>query len=234
MPSRTTATSKDGWDIVQICAQTLLALIALSFTVLFGVKQQMNAEVTLQLAASNHELARAQANTSEEQMKAAKAQVKNSLLPPLTSADPKQRDLAMYLATALDESFAAEVLTVLALHDPDQDRRNNARANLRILAHSQQEGIKEKAERGLDQTDIVSELRAKGLLKKLSDAEALLKEENVSGKEAALRLYHEVLSQLSLNSRKKLNQELLIDAEKDDREGHIDAAVGKYRALFAT
>jgi len=232
MSTRLKTRDKDLWDIFHICAQIMIALIALLFTILFSQKRERNAEATLQLAASNYEVAKSQAKVSEERMKATKAQVKNALLPSLTSADPKQRDLGMYLAKTLDESFATDVASVLALHDPDLRIRKNARSTLGSLSLSQQEGVKEKAEKGLNRYEIMNELSAKGLLKKLDDAQNYLYAGNISGRETALRIYVDVVNQLSPNARDKLDQKLLSDAEKAYKEGHFEDAVRNFSRLF--
>src|SRR6266852_2430655 len=107
MSSKPKTRDKDKWDILQIAAQIMIAVMALVFTVLFGVRQQKNAEATIQLASSNLEVAKSQARMSEEQLETAKAQVENALIPALTSENAQQRALASALAKALDESFAA-------------------------------------------------------------------------------------------------------------------------------
>lgn len=218
--------SKDIWDKFQIIVQVFIAVIALSFTVLFGVKQQKNTEATTQLAASNLELAKAQKKISEEQLKSA-------LLPSLCSENPKQRAMAMYLAEALDESFATVVAGTLALNDPNQNVRRSARLTLGSLSKSKQEGIKQQAQDVINQYDIVNELRNKGLLKKLSDAQGYLEGGNIQDKEKALQIYREVVKQLAPSLRSKMDQKLLDDAEMSYKEGHNDDAIRNYRALFA-
>jgi len=78
------------------------------------------------------------------------------------------------------------------------------------------------------------ELKSKDLLLKLEMAEGYVRSANISGEEQAFKLYREVLSSLSQDSLKTLNQELLRDSEDDVKGGHIENALQKYQALFAT
>lgn len=217
---------KDTWDRFQIVAQVAIAIIAFLFTVLFTVKQQRNADATLELASSNLDLAKAQKKISEEQLKSA-------LLPSLASDNPKQRTMALHLARTLDESFATAMASVIAVSDPDPQVRQSARVTLGALSQSQETEVRQRVEKSIAAYDVVNEMRTKGLLKRLSDAQGYLEGGNAQDKEKALQIYGDVVSQLSSAGRGKLDQQLLGEAERDYKEGHNDDAIRKYRALFA-
>ena len=73
------------------------------------------------------------------------------------------------------------------------------------------------------------------LLQKLTDARGYLEGGSPNGSEEAVRLYQEVLKQLSPGVLQQLNQELLelLDtANKDAQAGYSDNAARRYRALF--
>jgi hypothetical protein len=210
---------KDKWDILKISAEIALPIVALVFTYFYQAKQQRVSEANLQLAQANRELAR--------------AQVEGSLLPYLSSNDPKQREIALSLARVLDEKFGADAAAILALNDPSAEVRIKAGSALRTLSRSGPDDVRKAAQAGLEQIDVMNELRAKGLLDKLRDAEGYLAGGSTSGKEAALTLYREVFAQLSAGARGKLDQKLLADAERDYREGNVGNALSEYRALFA-
>jgi hypothetical protein len=55
----------------------------------------------------------------------------------------------------------------------------------------------------------------------------------IHGYEEALKLYREVVGQLSPNMLRNLDQNLLADAKKSDKEGYIDQSARNYRALFS-
>jgi hypothetical protein len=211
--------NKDIWDKSNIVIQAFIALIALAFTLLFNFKQQENAEATLKLTSSN--------------LKISEVQIKSSLLPLLSSNDPKQRTMAMYLAKALDEEFAAAIANVISINDPDSQVRKSARTTLVSLALSKENDIRQKAEKSIVQYDIVDEMRAKGLLKDLDNAEGFLEGGNFQDKEKALQIYRKVLSQLSKKSKDNLEQKLMNEANKDFNAGYNDNAISKYRALFS-
>lgn len=226
MTGRSDMPRKDTWDRFQIVAQVAIALVAFLFTGLFTLKQQRNADATLKLASSNLDLAKAQAKISEEQLKSA-------LLPSLASDNSKQRTMALHLARTLDESFAAAMAGVIAVSDPDRQVRQSARVTLGSLSQSQEGEVKQKAEKSIAAYDVVNEMRTKGLLKRLDDAQGYLEGGNIQDKEKALQIYRDVVSRLSFAGRGKLDQQLLGDAEKDYTEGNNDDAIRKYRALFA-
>lgn len=217
---------KDRWDKFQIGAQVFIALAASAFTVVFGLNQQKNADATLQLALANFELAR--------------SQVKVSLLPSLSSEDARQRAMSLSLAKALDERFAADVASVLAVSDVNEGVRERARVILGGLSQSERNEVRQKAEKGANQYDIMNELRTRGLLKKLSDARGYIEGGSPGGIEEALKLYHEVVDQLSDSALGKLAtlRELSLDlsllhgAREDEKGGYKEHAARKYRALF--
>lgn len=225
MLTQSQVSRKDGWDKSQIVVQAVLALIALAFTILFNLKQQENAEATLKLTNSNLELAKSQNKISE-------GQLKSGLLPSLSSENPHQRAMAMYLARALDEEFAAAVAGVLSISDPDANVRKSARTTLGSLSQSQEGGIRQRAERSIIQYDIVNEMRSKGILKTLSDAQGYLEGGNLQDKEKALQIYVKVVTQLSPAALKNLNQKLLSEAKKDYQDGYSDEAISKFKAVF--
>ena len=210
---------KDGWDKLHIGAQALIPLVAAIFTIVFSTKEQKNQTATIQLAASNYELA--------------KSQVKVSLLPLLSSENERQRDMALKLAETLDELFAADVARIIALNDSSKNVRQSARSVLGSLSQSLKAEVRQKAKKGVDQYDIMNELRTKGLLKKLNDAQGYVDGGALNGDEEALKLYHEVINQLSQDALSRLNKDLLAAAQKDDKEGNTDQAARKYQALFA-
>lgn len=143
----------------------------------------------------------------------AKIQVQVSLLPSLLSEDAKQRTMGLSLAKRLDEKFANDVARDLARSDED-------------------EGVREEARVISESYDIVNELRALGLLKKLQEARGYVEGGSPNGNEEALNLYDEVLKQLSESALKKLDRALLMDAQEDQKGGYKEHAARKYRTLF--
>ena len=79
---------------------------------------------------------------------------------------------------------------------------------------------------------LLIELQDKHLISKLRDAEAYMDAGGVNSKEESLKMYTTVLQQLSPEARKELNQHLLGRAKDEERDGHIDDALMKYRAMF--
>jgi hypothetical protein len=79
----------------------------------------------------------------------------------------------------------------------------------------------------------MNDLRAKGLLEELNQAEGYLVGGGTSGSEKALELYRQVVKQISPEARKGLDQRLLSDAEESYKAGHWANAIQDYRALFA-
>lgn len=217
--------SKDGWDKLKILSETVIAIAALVFAAIYNSKQQAVAEANVQLARSNFELAQAQLGV-------AKAQVESALIQPLSSNDAKQRAIALYLAEALDQPFAVKVALV-SLNDPSEVVQKTATIALASLSRNAPEAVKQQAEKGLERNDLMNELRAKGFLEKLSQAQGYHAGGGIEGRETALRLYREVERQLSANTRNKLDQGLLQEAKKDDQEGNRDDALRKYATLFA-
>lgn len=218
MPLNSDNRQKDRWDKFQVAAHVFIAFMALVFTVVFGLNQQKNADATLRLARANFELAR--------------SQVKVSLLPSLSSEDARRRTMALSLAQTVDELFAAEVAGALAFSDANEGVREKARVILGSLAQSERDEVKQKAEKGANRYEIMNELRARGLLKKLYDARGYIEGGSPNGNEEALKLYHEVLKQLSNSALEKLDRGLIIDAQEDEKRGYKEHAARKYRALF--
>jgi hypothetical protein len=218
MQNKTQNTNKDIWDKSNIILRGILALIALTFTLLFNFKQQENADATLKLASSN--------------LKLSQAQLECALIPLVTNEDPKKREIAMSIAQALDENFAQAISSVMSINDPDENVRRSARMTLGSLTLSKETVIRQKAEKSIDQYDIVNELRIKGFLNELNNAQKYLEGGNPNDKEKALQIYRKIITQLSQAARSKLDQTMLINADKDYKTGYNDNAVSKYRALF--
>ena len=86
---------KDYLEVLQAISTVLIPCIALIFTIVFSWMELKNQAATRQLTASNIKLAR--------------AQVKVSLIPLLTSTEPGKRAIALYLSEQLDEQFSADV-----------------------------------------------------------------------------------------------------------------------------
>lgn len=218
MPSESGTPNKDGLGRFHLLSQASIPWIALVFTVVFGWMELKNQAATRQLTTSNIKLAR--------------SQVKVSLIPLLTSKEPGKRAIALYLSEQLDEQFAADAASVLSISDPDKDVRRGARSVLESLSQSRKTEVRQRAEKAVDQYDIMNELRTKGLLKKLQDAQDYIDGGSPNGDEEALKLYHQVIEQLSPAGLKKLDPKILISAHKDEEEGYLDQAARKYRALF--
>jgi len=218
MPSESNSRQKDNWDKVRVVAEVVIALAALAFNVVSYLNQKKNADATLELSRSNFELA--------------KSQVKVSLLPSLSSENARQQTMALSLAKTLDEQFAADAATAIASSDANEDVREKARAILGGLAQSGGDEVKQKAEKGADQYDLMKELHALGLLKKLQAARGSMEGGSPNGNEEALNLYGEVLGQLSNNALEKLDRGLLMDAQRDEKDGYKEHAARKYRVLF--
>jgi hypothetical protein len=230
--------SEDRWsriklraEIVDLAAKTVIAFAVLGFTVLYGQKQQGVAESNLRLAERQQAIAQSNLELAQSNKDIAKAQLEAALIPWLSSADYKQRSMALSVASTVDKDFAVEMNGLFSLKDPNLEVRQTAGLALAVLSHSPRQELKERAEKSLDRYDIVNELRSKGLLRKLNEAQSWLNANNSVGKERALQLYRDVLAHLS--STTSLDQNLLREAEKDYREGHYDDALRIYSALFA-
>ncbi|MBE9580642.1 MAG: hypothetical protein IMF18_03380 [Proteobacteria bacterium] len=219
MPSEPENRNKNKQNRFQNFSQALIPWIALLFTIVFGVMELRSQAAIRQLTASNVELAI--------------SQVKVSLIPSLSSKDASQRAMALYLAQALDEQFAVEIASVLAKSDPDKSVRISARSTLGSLSKSRRNDVKQIAEKGIDQYDIMIELRTKGLLNKLNAAQDYIDGGSRNGYEKALKLYREVVGQLSPGVLRNLDQNLLADAKRSDEEGYIDQSARNYRSLFS-
>jgi hypothetical protein len=79
---------------------------------------------------------------------------------------------------------------------------------------------------------LLSELQAKGLIQQLYDAEAYLEAGATNSKEESLRLYNDVLKQLSPEATAQLDQYLYRLAKDEEYNGYIDDALSKYRSMF--
>jgi len=110
--------------------------------------------------------------------------------------------------------------------------RERARLILGLFSQSGSDEIKEKAQKGAHQYDIFSELRERGLVKKLIEARGYVEGGNPSGIEKALEIYNEVISQLSDSALQKLDRSLLTDAREDEKQQYKEHAARKYRVLF--
>ena len=90
-----------------------------------------------------------------------------------------------------------------------------------------------ETEHGEERTSILlKELKDKSLIQKLRDADAYLAATSLNSKEKSLKIYHDALNQLSPDAYRELDQPLLIRARSEDRNGHIDNALAKYREIF--
>lgn len=212
--------AKEGWrERAEFWARIGLPVVGLLFTAVFGSMGVFNQAATQRLATSNFELSQ--------------SQTKISLLPYLCSEDKRQRIMALSLAKALDPKFAVESATILAVNDPDKEVRQQARSILASLSHSPQEGIKRSAQKGVTRFETVGELRAKGLATLLQDAQGYVDGGATNGSVEAVKIYHEVLNQLSPEALAGLDQDLLREARADESAGRFDQSARKYRALFA-
>jgi len=219
MPNESKAQSNKKWNLFQNISKVLLPCTILIFTIVFGVMEWRNQEVMKQLTTSNIELI--------------KSKVRVSLLPSLSSQDASKRIMALELAKEMDEQFAVKITTILAKRDSEKTVRLNARQLLESLSMSEDNKIRQIAEKGIEQADIMTEMRNMGLLRKLNDAHEYIDGGAPNGDKEALKLYHEVIAQLSPNFIEKLDKNLLSEARNAEKEGFIDQAVRKYRALFA-
>lgn len=210
---------KSRWEMTRAVAELLIAAAALTFTATYYRKQAGAAESQVKIAQLNLEVARAQAE--------------NSLLQGASSNDAKRRSMALYLAEVLDKPFAAKLAQVLSVADPSAQVRSHAASMLRTLCQSREYDVKLIAANGVTNLQILAELRSKGLLKKISDADGYLAGRNDFGSEKALQLYREVLAELSSDTKQRLDAELLRGVEEDLRSGHRDTALLKLQAMFA-
>ena len=200
-------------------SKAILPWVGLIFTVVFGFSEKYNRDAKLELTASNIELA--------------KSKLKVSLIPLLTSSDSDQKAIALMLAKELDEEFATKVGRVLAKIDPDENVRGAARNTLESLTLSSNENISELASQGISQVEIMNELRTKGLLQDLKDAQNFIDGGGPDRYERALDIYQSVIDSLSKDAVDKLNQQLLTRAKENFLRGDKDLAAETYRQLFA-
>lgn len=198
--------NKDRWDKLKITSEVIIALTALSFTIIFGVKEVNNKEATLKLAQSNLELAKAERMTA--------------LIQYLFSQDIKQRDFAWDILFLVDPLFT-EKFTNSKMAGSSSDSSEKKEEKKEIV---------EKDKNG--KYNLINKLNAPLFLKKIKDANGYIKGGSPNGYEEALKLYHEIISQLSQDDLKNFDQNLLNKAQKDEKEKHIENAVHYYRALF--
>jgi len=210
--------AKDRWDKAKIVSETLLALVGLAFTIVYGL--------------ANFRLARSNSEISRSQLEISRSQVTGAFVPSLSSQDPKQRAIAIALAEALDKSFAAQVAAILATKDDSQEVRATAGSTLSSLATTAEGKVQQTATSALRRFDVMNELRDKNLLGKLDEARGYQAAGSPTATETAVVMYRDVVKQLSPEARRKLDQRLLTEAEKDYAAGHIDAAALKYRVLL--
>ena len=211
--------TKDRWDKADVCARIAFAAASLLFAGIFGFMQRRNEAATQQLAASNFELS--------------KSETKISLLPLLCSEDARQRMMALSLTRTLDNAFAVEVASILAISDPQKEVRQSARSVLSSLSRSKKEEVKASAQRGVERFETMGELRMKGLLQTLEDAQGYLDGGAANGDAEAVRRYRQVLASLSPEALAGLDQDILKEAQSADSQGRLDQAARLYSSLFS-
>lgn len=79
---------------------------------------------------------------------------------------------------------------------------------------------------------VARELETKQLLRKLNYALDRAKHSALTEKTTALRLFSEVVSELSEGARRDLDSNLLSNAQRADHEGVSEQAIEYYKALF--
>ena len=203
----------------QVISQTLTPWIALIFTIIFGIIGVVHNFATQQLTASN--------------LKLATSQVKVSLIPQLLSKDARQRNGALYIAQQVDPLFAAQMASELSKSDPDQGVRNSAISALNSFSQSSQSDIKQIAEKGISQYDVINELKSKGLIQKLHDAQDYINGGAPNSNAEALKIYHEVINKLSDKGKNNLDKKILTRAKEDEKKPDIELAARGYRYLFS-
>ncbi len=210
---------KDLWDKTKICTEMVIAIAALAFTVTYNIKQI--------------DVGKGQLSVANLNLAVARAQTENLLVQVTCSTDPRLRSMGLYLAEALDKPFAVRLGQVLSLTDPNASVRTGAVAMLRTLSSSGPTEVRSAARSAVADVELIEELRGKGLLQKLRDAEGYLSGRNESGKDQALKLYRDVLSQLSDRASKHLDTSLLNQAKQDIQAQDRDAALSKFQSVFA-
>ncbi len=80
---------------------------------------------------------------------------------------------------------------------------------------------------------VLNELKTEGLLDKLRNAQNYIAGGAINGNEQALKIYHEVINQLSPDAKKNLDQDIWDNAKNNEKGGYKDLAARAYRQLFA-
>jgi hypothetical protein len=142
--------------------------------------------------------------------------------------------LLSHVVTKKDEPKHAQQPIVLNNYNiqntgPQNNVRSQTSPETEIRADQRQVS---RPEKGVNQHEPLDELRAPGLLRKLQAARGYIEGGNSNDIQKALKLYNEVLKQLSRGTLRKLNRSLLADAQKDEKETNNELAARKYRSLF--
>ncbi len=211
------APRKDRWDKFHILAQASIPLMGGLFTLVFHMQEQRSAGASLQLAEANQQLSR--------------TQVQVALLPFLSSQDPKQRTLGLLLAPALDERFASDVASILAIDDPDNVVQGRAVSTLQVLRNSTRQDIKQDSQAALERAVVVTELRKRQLVQSLREAAEYVDGGSANAVEEAWRIYQDVLKQLPDSVTGLLAQPILAEAQRQAPSSK-ELAVRSYRSLF--
>jgi len=198
------STAGRAWRVAHVLAQLAIAAVGLFFTVSYN---RVNSDLQ-------------------------RVQVQTSLIPLLTSADPNQRQLALALARRMNEQFAAQAASLLAVQDRSPEVRLSAAAELNSLAQGAPGGAREIAREGLNRARILEELRRKHLLEKLREASGYLGAQSVAGTGSAISLYLSVWKDLSESARRNLDPSLLRKAESALKYGAMETAARSYQAMF--
>jgi len=197
---------RDLWDQAQILAQVVLAITGPVFTFVFS---QTNA-------------------------RAQKLQLQASLIDKLTDADETRRRIGLLLAQEIDPMFAAQAASALVTHDANPEVRRGARSILRSLVREGESEAGKLAAEILNRKGLAIELEEKNLADLITQARDHARMQSAHGREEALRLYQEVVAQLSSKARGDLDQKLLGEAQAAHREGHLDASLKAYEQVFSS
>jgi hypothetical protein len=146
MPEGANAERRQGlWDKGKICAELMIAVAALSFTVTYNRKQAA--------------LGDSQEVVAKLNLAVARTQVENSLFLAASSENPKQRSMALYLAEILDKPFAVRLAKVMSSADPSAKVRTDAVSTLRSLSRSDEKDVKSAAQGAVANFDLIAELQ---------------------------------------------------------------------------
>ncbi len=208
----------DGWGKFKILSQALLGIGVAAFTGVFGTFEHMNAKAKLELAHSNIKIAQAKAQAT--------------LIPALSSENPRRRALAISLANTLDPEFASMVSVTAIMRDSSEIVQRSAKLNLEQFAMSRHGQVKESAAKALNHHALMKEVAALGLQEDLASARNYIEGGGPDGKEKAVGIYRRTLEKLPDATLLKLDQNLLRTAQEDERNGYWDSAARKYMAMF--